>query len=285
MAVAAAIGVEAEEAIPNVAMGPRLQNKMKMMQPNHLGDINRSIEKMSIGNNSFVPPNTCPSMGQAGTTMPVQANTRRGSNWTNSTEGYGSMRSEQSMMSSRRCSDVSVAMSQGSNVPQWDPMSADSSRRSSMASNHGGNAQDHQVNINNHLDRLHRRAKQNQMQVTPVATPTPMMNMVRTPTHVPPPPPMPTHAPQPMGNHGSGRRASDPVRMLDRNFGVEGQMSRHGRSGSFGAVQPSAQPRVPIHGQRIRGMSGDTYFQQQQSNAATATAAQQMVRKFHIFSQ
>ena len=280
MAVAAAIGVEAEEAIPNVAMGPRLQNKMKMMQPNHLGDINRSIEKMSIGNNSFNPPNTCPSMGQAGTTMPVQANNRRGSNWTNSTEGYGSMRSEQSMMSSRRCSDVSVAMSQGSNVPQWDPMSADSSRRSSMASNHGGNVQDHQVNINNHLDRLHRRAsKQNQMQVTPVATPTPMMNMVRTPTNVLPPQPMPNHAQQPMVNHGSGRRASDPVRMLDRNFGVEGQMSRHGRSGSFGPVQPAAQPpRVPIHGQRIRGMSGDTYFQQQQSNA------QQMVRKFHIFS-
>jgi hypothetical protein len=32
---------------------------------------------------------------------------RRDSNWTTSTEGYGSMRSEQSMMS-RRCSDVSA---------------------------------------------------------------------------------------------------------------------------------------------------------------------------------
>ena len=217
MAVAAAIGVEAEEAIPvsNVAMGPRLQNKMKMMQPNHLGDINRSIEKMSIGNNSFNPPNTCPSMGQAGTTMPVQANNRRGSNWTNSTEGYGSMRSEQSMMSSRRCSDVSVAMSQGSNVPQWDPMSADSSRRSSMASNHGGNVQDHQVNINNHLDRLHRRAsKQNQMQVTPVATPTPMMNMVRTPTNVPTQP-MPNQSPtttQPQPEHSTTTTIHDQAR-------------------------------------------------------------------------
>merc|ERR1719273_1541906 len=108
-------------------------------------------------------------MGQAGTTMPVQANTRRGSNWTNSTEGYGSMRSEQSMMSSRRCSDVS-AMSQGSNVSTrammnspWDPMSADSSRRSSMASNHGGGAEaPPQPGIGQHLNRLHRRAQQQQ---------------------------------------------------------------------------------------------------------------------------
>ena len=145
-------------------------------------------------------------------------------------------------------------------------------------------------NINNHLDRLHRRAKQNQMQVTPSATPTPMMDMsgrgsgmsdmtaiARTPTgnpngHVP------NHAQMPTGHHGSGRRASDPVRMLDRNFGVEGQMSRHARSGSFGPVS-AAQPRVPMHGQRIRGMSGDTYFQQQQQQNS---GAQQMVRKFHI---
>ena len=113
MAVAAAIGVEADEALPvqNGLAGPRLQNKMKMI-PNHIGDINRSIEKMSIGSFNPPPSNTCaPSMGQTQTTMPVTANTRRGSNWTNSTEGYGSMRSEQSMMSSRRCSDVS-AMSQ-----------------------------------------------------------------------------------------------------------------------------------------------------------------------------
>ena len=142
-------------------------------------------------------------------------------------------------------------------------------------------------NINSHLDRLHRRAKQNQMQATPSATPTPMMDMsgrgsgmsdmtaiARTPTnagHVP------NHAQMSTTHHGSGRRASDPVRMLDRNFGVEGQMSRHSRSGSFGPVT-AAQPRVPMHGQRIRGMSGDTYFQQQQQNSG----AQQMVRKFHI---
>merc|ERR1712223_209469 len=70
---------------------------------------------------------------QSGQTMPLNAN-RRGSNWTNSTEGYGSMRSEQSMMSSRRCSDVSTRAMMNS---PWDPMSADSSRRSSACSNHG----------------------------------------------------------------------------------------------------------------------------------------------------
>merc|ERR1712223_985187 len=206
MAVAAAIGVGGTEETGNSNGGPHnnalsQRLKMKMMSnahPGGLGEINRSIEKMSIGSGYTTTGGNqhCgmpPSSVSAGQTMPqpnttgaiptstlaTTGTTRRGSNWTNSTEGYGSMRSEQSMMSSRRRSDVSVAMSQGSNIPQWDPMSADSSRRSSMASNHGGNAQDHQVNINNHLDRLHRRAKQNQMQVTPVATPTPMMNMVR----------------------------------------------------------------------------------------------------------
>merc|ERR1719273_1058536 len=117
------------------------------------------------------------------TTAISTAANRRGSNWTNSTEGYGSMRSEQSMMSSRRCSDVS-AMSQNSNVSTrammnspWDPMSAESSRRSSMGSNHGtmassdNHAPPPPPNIGQHLHRLHRRAQQQQMmQQTPSAT-------------------------------------------------------------------------------------------------------------------
>ena len=150
MAVAAAIGVGADDTpstrgqLPgNNALSQRLSNKMKMI-PNHLGEINRSIEKMSIGsyastNNQHcsMPSSGMPSNGNTGpmpvTTMPPSTN-RRGSNWTNSTEGYGSMRSELSMMSSRRCSDVS-AMSQGSNISTrammnspWDHMSAESSR-------------------------------------------------------------------------------------------------------------------------------------------------------------
>ena len=145
MAVAAAIGVGPEDPMSGGASGPgrqrglpatgnnalsqRLSNKMKLM-PNHhpvaLGEINRSIEKMSIGSNyatsggappqctGVVAATTNPHCGipMTQTSVPLSTNnTRRGSNWTNSTEGYGSMRSEQSMMNSRRCSDVS-AMSQ-----------------------------------------------------------------------------------------------------------------------------------------------------------------------------
>ncbi len=155
MAVAAAIGVGADEAMEDAPGGrnntavhlgngrttlaQRLSNKM-----NHhgvaggasavLGEINRSIEKMSLTNangnvtSSYgMPPSVVPPQGRTGHPQPPMdlgqqttllndtqtANApRRGSDWTNSTEGYGSLRSEQSMMgSSRRCSDVS-AMSQ-----------------------------------------------------------------------------------------------------------------------------------------------------------------------------
>merc|ERR1719273_1804751 len=61
------------------------------------------------------------------------------------------------------------------------------------------------------------------------------------------------------------RRASDPVRTLDRTFGVDGQLSRHQRSGSYNQLNGGpVQTRVPMHGARIRGMSGDTFFHQQQ---------------------
>ena len=220
-------------------------------------------------------------------TLATTGTTRRGSNWTNSTEGYGSMRSEQSMMSSRRCSDVSVAMSQGSNISTramvnspWDPMqSHDSSRRSSMVSNPGGvqqqqvsTAASESANIGHHLNRLHRRAQQ-QMQVQ-AGTPTPMMldgrvsgmsDHVTAPTPTNPPMPsmqlaqMQAHG---QGNNNSNRRASDPCRTLDRTFGVDGNLSRHNRRGSYDQMNMGQQARVPLHGQRIRGTSGDTYFHQ-----------------------
>lgn len=288
MAVAAAIGVGTDETsnggMPSSNLSQRLSNKMKMM-PNHLGDINRSIEKMTIGSypvNAAGPAG--PVIGPSPVTtnaLPVntQASTRRGSNWTNSTEGYGSMRSEQSMMSSRRCSDVS-AMSQSSNISTrammnspWDPMSADSSRRSSMASNHGGSnpvaGNEAQPNIGQHLNRLHRRAQQQTVmtqQSIDGRSPSAMSSMTVTGA------PTPTNAPMPsmvaptmqlnngQGNHQGGRRASDPVRVLDRHFGVDANMSRRG---SYNNHMPQQQQRVPVHGQRIRGMSGDTYFHQQ----------------------
>ena len=127
------------------SMNIRLQNKMKGgLHPNFnpaLGEINRSIEKMRIGTPGTIPtatnlvgptpcrgsvPNTVggqtsitsyeqrrsiPSSTQTLMAHPNGPNHRRDSNWTNSTEGYGSMRSELSMMGSRRCSEIS-AMSQ-----------------------------------------------------------------------------------------------------------------------------------------------------------------------------
>ena len=51
----------------------------------------------------------------------------------------------------------------------------------------------------------------------------------------------------------NGRRMSDPVRPLDRNFGVGGQMSRHR---SFGNLQGGGGGRVPLHNQRVRGQEG-----------------------------
>ena len=50
---------------------------------------------------------------------------------------------------------------------------------------------------------------------------------------------------------GQGRRMSDPVRPLDRNFGVGGQLSRHR---SFGNLQGGQ--RQALHQQRVRGQTG-----------------------------
>jgi hypothetical protein len=148
MAVAAAIGVCTDDMDcgPTHSVGDnmsnRLANKLKSdnrirqtNSPAVLGDINRSIEKMSLGSSKggshvsglrgggqtsltgFNNRSMCQVGGQtlpATPAVPVNNNNnnnggggRRDSNWTTSTEGYGSMRSEQSMMS-RRCSDVSA---------------------------------------------------------------------------------------------------------------------------------------------------------------------------------
>ena len=69
--------------------------------------------------------------------------------------------------------------------------------------------------------------------------------------------------------NGQGpRRASDPVRALDRNFGVtpshnhpQGQLNTRDKSGSFQNINNlQMNQRVPLHGQRIRGVSGDSHF-------------------------
>ena len=76
-------------------------------------------------------------------------------------------------------------------------------------------------------------------------------------------------AANPADTDPAGRRMSDPVRPLDRNFGVNGGMSRHR---SFGNLQGGGGPnRVPIHNQRVRGQDAAGYMptpQQQHVNQA-----------------
>jgi len=342
MAVAAAIGVCNDDMDCNPShQGPnnlsnRLANKLKAdsriratNSPAILGDINRSIEKMSLGSGGkgssrnagqtslagYNSRSMCSTGMVGGQTMtstpalPVGNNNpgRRDSNWTNSTEGYGSMRSEQSMMS-RRCSDIS-AMSQGSNVSMraqmnspWDPISADSSRRSSLAGGHEQGTAVPANPISHHLSRLHKKAQtiqqqQQQQQQTPSATPTPGQQQMMSSQDMSRMHPMQhqQHHPHMMQHHHlqqqhqqqqQPRRASDPVRTLDRNFGVGGgQLSRHQRSGSFNQLNTlgcnngmQQQQRVPLHGQRIRGLSSagseheQNYFQQNGVNQVNMQA-------------
>lgn len=172
----------------------------------------------------------------------------------------------------------------------WDPISADSSRRSSLVGHDNSTAATTQpaTSISHHLNRLHRKAQtiqqQQQHQQTPSATPTPHQNGMSSHdmsrmqfSH----PSQMMHQqqqgsnPQQQQQQQQVRRASDPVRTLDRNFGV-GQMSRHQRSGSFNQINTlgcngQMQQRVPLHGQRVRGMSGNeaeqNYFHQNQVSA------------------
>ena len=92
-------------------LGPRVPNIPRRGQTAVMGEINRSIEKMSLGDTctgSVKQPEVAKTrgMGHVGpqTSMMLQ-NTRRDSSWTVSTEGYGSMRSNTS--ASRRCSELS----------------------------------------------------------------------------------------------------------------------------------------------------------------------------------
>ncbi len=73
---------------------------------------------------------------------------------------------------------------------------------------------------------------------------------------------------------GQGRRMSDPVRPLDRNYGVGGQLSRHR---SYGNLQ-GAGGRMPLHQQRVRGQEGAAAFMGGSDQALTAQQAQQQVR-------
>ena len=305
MAVAAAIGVGTDDDLHvGLPANDRIHhNRLKMQQnpgaggniavssfpvstTNNLGEINRSIEKMSIrggggsgGNASGAGMGVSTNLTAIGNNRMANAggNLRRDSNWTNSTEGYGSMRSSvaheivgggagTSMLNSRRCSEVS-AMSQGSNfsttavrnspwVSETSAMSTcSSSRRSSLAG----------TGISGHLSRLHQKVETVcNSPVPPHAQNGRMSSM--SGCSLPPPPSYGQHAQfqqqqqqeqQQQQLQGQTRRASDPVRLLDRNFGVGGQMSKHRSYTNLSQSQlQQQQQRVPLHGQHVHGMGG-----------------------------
>ena len=128
----------------------------------------------------------------------------------------------------------------------WESGSGANSRRSSsvdppLAPSTGHPQQG--ARIGQHLSRLHKKAHQEQQHLLQqqqvqhgdrVPGRQSVMSECNTNN--------PSSSPSGLSAYG-GRRASDPVRVLDRNFGVGGHMSRH-RSGSYSGQQhhPDNQP-------------------------------------------
>ena len=104
-------------------------------------------------------------------------------------------------------------------VNAWE--SGANSSRESLGPNQQGSR------IGQHLNRLHKKAQDQENNSGPRSQSV-MSNM--------------TH-PSSSFNSSTARRASDPGRVLDRNFGVNGQLSRH-RSGSYaGANSQQENPQ------------------------------------------
>merc|ERR1719336_1335823 len=185
--------------------------------------------------------------GPPQTTAVMQPN-RRDSNWTVSTEGYGSMRSNTS--ASRRCSELSqmsaVSGRQAMQSPGWDPISPGSSRRSSEA---GGGARMSPV-MSHHLTKLHKKALAAGT-TSSLAQSHSSMSMAGDLMTSGGFPNVHNSANATMED-AAGRRMSDPVRPLDRNYGVNGSLSRHRSYSNLGG----APARQPLHGAVVRGQEG-----------------------------
>ena len=240
----------------------------------HLGEINRSIEKMSLSGGSSGGGGCLPttaattSSPKAVVAVPPGAGAnRRDSNWTSvSTEGYGSMRSSEGGGCSgggggggrgggiRRYSEQSV-MSQASNLSTranvnspWDPISVGSSRRSSVAEVGGGAAVavtsigGSAGAISHHIDRLRRRAQQKGAAAPQTASTTSRAAAAVVADGRQSAMSDCTVESQQQSNFAAPRRASDPVRTLDRNFGVGGQMGSQARHGSCNHLDKQRPP-------------------------------------------
>jgi hypothetical protein len=128
----------------------------------------------------------------------------------------------------------------------WDPISVGSSRRSSMVDGAAsaavltGSSPSAAAPISQHISRLQRKAQQQALKSTSSlassslqATTTDGRQSALSDCTVESPG---------QQEFATPRRASDPVRTLDRNFGVGGQMSRHR---SYTQLN---QQRMPLHG-------------------------------------
>jgi len=248
------------------------QSQQQRVQQQGLSEINRSIEKMTLQTmNNGESSSSHSATNKSGCKTTSTSSSRRDSDWTSvSTEdpGYGSMRSDNQVNGSRRCSELSSA-SQVSNVStravvnsnggagagpgsgvwsesQSQTTSGANSRRSSSAN--GGdqqaNAAGHPqqgARIGQHLSRLHKKAQEHGLRHQQLQHDTGRQSvMSECNTNNPSSSPgLSTNATLAPSTGYGGRRASDPVRVLDRNFGVGGPhhiQSRH-RSGSYAGGQ------------------------------------------------
>ena len=197
--------------------------------------------------------------------------------------------------------------------PGWDPISPGSSRRSSEA----GGARMSPV-MSHHLTKLHKKAlaagtTSSLAQVSPPAQPLLCLTVPiwanfspRFNENVSRPQRSDAHCNSPQSHssmsmagdlmtsggfspvHNSanvamedaaGRRMSDPVRPLDRNYGVNGSMSRHRSYSNLGG----APNRQPLHGAVVRGQEGMMGAQQYQQVTIERIPSQVLAYYFRLF--
>ncbi len=227
MAVAAAIGVTAggdsvnENSVSNISSRIGLKSKKAKSSKlastsasatSGVGELNRSIEKMTI-QNADQDRRHSSSNWMGTTTNSTQAAT--------GSEGYASMPSSASSMLSRRCSELSQASSAGN-----------ASTRANLSSPVCWENSNSNSSTSQHLERLQRKAHQQMQQQQ-------QQHYQHLPT----------------SDHHQMRRASDPVKSLDRNFGVH-----HPRRASYGnnmanntnSSQQQQQLYTPQQGMPVR---------------------------------
>ena len=266
MAVAAAIGVgsnlsanDTEPLQPVADFGNRIGQKSKVKRQikaimpsssptevtmsgsgSHVGEINRSIEKMTLGNQTPVQPSTINDK--------TDQHYRRDSNWTSSTEGYGSMKSDGTQVASRRESELSQVRSTYTYFKKTQitlPIISQNSNFSNHtkkgwheSSSSSGLKKSPPAGITQQLDRLHRKAQTASPFPSGISSSGRQSVMSDCTTEMSG---TLAGAGSNQACYGQPRRASDPVRSsLDRPIMNPNQVVRQ-RSSSFVAGGTSQQ--------------------------------------------